>query len=134
MGDVIKSQNNLEHVVKPLRIIVTGGAGSGKSNTIKVVTMHAEKILRKAGDKPNHPKVLLTAHTGKASSLIDGQTLSTVFGFKFGNESQASYSTQKLKELRESLSELRLIIIDEVSLISSNMFYKLDTKLKEIFH
>jgi hypothetical protein len=32
--------------------------------------MHAEKFLRKSGDKPDHPRVLLTAHTGKASSLI----------------------------------------------------------------
>ena len=44
--------------------------GSGKSATIKVCSMHAEKILRKAGDKPNHPRILLLAHTGKAASLI----------------------------------------------------------------
>ena len=44
--------------------------GSGKSSIIRVVAMHAEKILRQPGDKPNHPRVLLTAHTGKASSLI----------------------------------------------------------------
>ena len=45
-------------------------SGTGKSATIKVVAMHAEKRLRKSGGKPNHPRVLLTAHTGKAASLI----------------------------------------------------------------
>ena len=45
-------------------------AGVGKSAVIKVASMHAEKYLRKAGDKPDHPRVLLTAHTGKAASLI----------------------------------------------------------------
>ena len=64
----------------------------------------------------------------------DGQTLCAAFGFKFGNESQGSYSPQKLAELRESLSDLKLIIIDEESLISADMFYKLDKKLREIFH
>ena len=44
--------------------------GSGKSATINVAAMHAERILRKAGHAPNHPRVLLTAHTGKAASLI----------------------------------------------------------------
>ena len=44
--------------------------GAGKSAVIRVAAMHAEKILRKAGDNPNCPKVLLLAHTGKASSLI----------------------------------------------------------------
>ena len=32
--------------------------------------MYAEKILTDAGDKPQHPRVLLLAHTGKAASLI----------------------------------------------------------------
>ena len=36
--------------------------------------------------------------------------------------------------MRENLSELKLLIIDEVSLISSDMLYKLDARLKEIFH
>ena len=36
--------------------------------------------------------------------------------------------------MRENLSELRLIIIDEMSLVSSDMLYKIDAKLKEIFH
>ena len=39
-----------------------------------------------------------------------------------------------MAELRENLSELRLIIIDEMSLVSADMLYKLDAKLKEIFH
>ena len=37
---------------------------------IKAMSVHAEKILRKADDKPNHPRVLLCAFTGKAASLI----------------------------------------------------------------
>ena len=45
-------------------------AGVGKSAIIRVASMHAEKYLKKAGDKPDHPRVLLTAHTGKAASLI----------------------------------------------------------------
>ena len=39
-----------------------------------------------------------------------------------------------MAELRENLSELRLIIIDEMSLVSADMVYKIDAKLKEIFH
>ena len=44
--------------------------GSGKSDIIKVVAMHAEGKLRCEGSKPNHPRVLLTAHTGKAAMVI----------------------------------------------------------------
>ena len=44
--------------------------GVGKSAVINVCAMLAEKILRKEGDKPNNPRVLLTAHTGKAAMVI----------------------------------------------------------------
>ena len=32
--------------------------------------MHGEKILRKEGNDPNHPNVIVCAYTGKAASLI----------------------------------------------------------------
>ena len=74
--DVLKSKKNVAHLVKPLRIMIHGGAGVGKSAIIKVAAMHSEMILRKEGDKPNHPRVLLTAHTGKAAQLIGISSLS----------------------------------------------------------
>merc|ERR1712130_480299 len=55
------------------------------------------------------------------------------FCFKFGYDTDGGYSDKKLAELRESLSELKLLVIDEVSLISSDMMYKLDKRLREIF-
>ena len=44
--------------------------GVGKSATIRAVANHAEKILRNVDQNPNLPRVLLCAHTGKASHLI----------------------------------------------------------------
>ena len=44
--------------------------GTGKSDVIKAVAMHAEGKLRSEGTKPNYPRVLLTAHTGKAAMVI----------------------------------------------------------------
>ena len=38
-----------------------------------------------------------------------------------------------LAELRENLSELKIIIIDEMSLVHADLFYKIDARLKEIF-
>ena len=45
-------------------------SGVGKSDVIKVVAVQSERRLRKEGCKPDHPRVLITAHTGKAASLI----------------------------------------------------------------
>ena len=38
--------------------------------TIKTVANHAEKILRKPGDDPHKPRVLLCSFTAKAANLI----------------------------------------------------------------
>ena len=45
-------------------------AGVGKSATIDVISMQAEKVLREKGKNTHNPRVLLLAHTGKAASLI----------------------------------------------------------------
>ena len=45
-------------------------SGVGKSALIKAITIQSEKVLRKSGDHPNHPHVLVCAPTGKAASLI----------------------------------------------------------------
>lgn len=68
--NVVKSRNNLKFKVTPIRLIIHGGAGSGKSNTIRAIALQSEKILRKAGDNPNDPRVLLCAFTGKAARII----------------------------------------------------------------
>ena len=115
--------------------------------------MQAEKILRSEGDKPHHPRVLLLAQTGKAASIIGkclfrnivnvfyslniiflgGTTIHGAFDFKFGIEVTTS-GDKKLAQLRENLSEVKLIIIDEMSLVSADQLYKIDAKLREIFH
>ena len=70
MKCILRAKENLSFSFKPLRLIVHGGAGVGKSSFIRAASMQAEKILCRPGDDPNHPKVLLCAPTGKAASLI----------------------------------------------------------------
>ena len=54
--------------------LFSGGAGSGKSHVIRVVAKWLEFILRKPGDHPMKPKVLLLGFTGMAANLI-GKTV-----------------------------------------------------------
>ena len=68
--DIQKAEKYPKIKRKPVRLILHGGAGVGKSQTTRVVAMQAEKVLRKAGHHPNRPRVLLSAFTGKAASLI----------------------------------------------------------------
>lgn len=106
--------------------------GVGKSAVVRLISKWAEKILRKAGDHPNKPRVLLTSPTGMASSLIDGITLHSAFDLKFGNQ-HTPLSDKKLDEFRCNFSDLHLIIVDEMSLLSSDQLYKIHRRLCEIF-
>ena len=43
-----------------------------------------QHLLQESGDDPKCPSVVLTAFTGAAAVNIGGQTLHSLFGFKFG--------------------------------------------------
>ena len=132
--EVVKARHSLDPNERPsqLKIIVQGGAGAGKSEVIKVSAMHIEKILRYAGGHPNKPRVLLLAFTGKAAGLIEGMTINSALGIKFGGH-YAPLGPKKLAELRDLLSELEIIIIDEFSLVGADMLIQVHQRLVQIF-
>merc|ERR1711867_354172 len=73
----------------------------------------------------------MSAFTGTAASLIEGMTLHSAFGFEYGNK---HYSlSDKLRDARKNiLKNLKLIIIDEISMVKADMLYQLDLRLQEI--
>ena len=72
-----------------------------------------------------------TAFTGTAAANIRGQTLHNAFSFGFGNEF-FSLSDKTRDERRNQLENLKMVIVDEFSLIKADMLYILDLKLREI--
>ena len=113
-------------------MILQGGAGSGKSQVIKVSVMHIEKILRHAGGNPNKPRVLVLAFTGKAATLVNGMTINSALGIKFGGHYQP-LKQDKLAEFRDLLSELEIIIIDEFSMCGADMMMQVHHRMVQIF-
>ena len=108
-----------------------GGAGSGKSTVINVLKQWLHIILKQEGDNPDNPYVIVLAPTGTAAVNVRGQTLHSALGFNFGNK-HYSLSDKKRDETRSLLKNLRVIIIDEMSMIRSDLLYQLDLCLREI--
>ena len=90
-----------------------------------------EKILRSEGDNPDHPYCIRAAYTGTAASNIQGQTLHSAFSFNFGN-TFLSLSDKARDEKRSLLQNLKIVFVDEYSMIPADMLYQLDLRLKEI--
>ena len=90
-----------------------------------------QKILQKEGDEIECPCVIKTAFTGTAASNIEGQTLHASFGFAFDNK-HYSLSDKSRDQKKAALKNLKIVIIDEVSMMKSDMLYQLDLRLQEI--
>ena len=65
-------------------------------------------------------------------SISDGMTYFSALDLKFGI-AHVPLSDHKLAQFRDNLSELDLIILDEVSLIGADMLYRIHMRLREIF-
>ena len=90
-----------------------------------------QHILQKPGDALNSPYVIKSAFTGTAASLIEGMTLHSAFGFDFGNK-HYSLSDKTRDAKKNIMKNLKLIVIDEISMVKSDMIYQLDLRLQEI--
>ena len=63
---------------------------------------------------------------------LGGTTLHSGIGFNFGIN-QSHITKEKLDKLKKELEEAEVIIIDEMSLVHADLFFKIDARLKEIF-
>jgi nucleoside-triphosphatase THEP1 len=117
---------------------VSGGSGFGKTHLIRAVQHTINRFLDKHHqrvdeiDKNDPMHLILTAFTGKAAFHIRGATLHGAFGLALENK-VGDLSEARLKKFRKAFAHLRLIIIDEISLVDSNLFSKVDKRLRQIF-
>ena len=129
--DTVKASKSPSSAPLAPKLIITGGAGAGKSTLINVLSQWLVLILQKPGDDPESPYVVKTATTGAASVLIDGITLHSAMGFDFSNK-HTSLTDKKREQRREQMKNTKVIIVDEFSLMKPDILYRLDLALREI--
>ena len=129
--DIVKGRRNANSLPTPPVYMVHGGAGAGKSAVIEVLAPWMQKILQQEGNDIECPCVLKTAFTGCAASNIEGQTLHGSFGFSFDNK-HYSLNDKSRDEKRAMMKCLRIVIVDEISMVKSDLLYQLDLRLQEI--
>lgn len=114
--------------------LVVGESGTGKSNLIKAVDQCVERYLRKVDNsEPDKDRVILCSYTGKASFNIGGVTLHSAFHLPVKSSEMSPLSISSLDQVRKEFRKLRLVIIDEVSMIGSTLFSWVNFRLQQIF-
>ena len=77
------------------------------------------KTFRYGTINPERPKLALMAPTGVAAININGTTIHTALSIpKESGDLAPKMSDQKKTQLRLTLSELKLIIVDEISMVA----------------
>ncbi|XP_070183583.1 uncharacterized protein [Littorina saxatilis] len=120
---------------EPFHCFLSGGAGVGKSRCVLAIYHALVRYLSsRPGDNPDCLRVLLAAPTGKAAYNIRGVTLHTAFCLP-ANQSLSDYvklDASRLNTLRSTLAELRLVIIDEMSMVGANMMGFVSQRLQQL--
>lgn len=124
-----------EYIVRPLSIIqfVTGGAGVGKSEYIKCIIEMTRLYFGKCPGM--YGSVLIMGPTGCAAHHIDGFTWQSVC-MKTKKERRlkghARYLSQnKAETLYDRIKGVKLIVIDEISMVSLEALYEISKRISE---
>jgi len=107
-------------------VFFTGNAGTGKTFLVERIV---EELRTKYGGGFRRA-VAVTATTGVAATHIGGQTLNSALGF--GAVSRVrDFETMTTANSRRRLRELRVLLIDECSMLSAEMLDEIEAKLRE---
>ena len=134
-------QTFLHHVLhlmktgnKPFSLFLSGGAGVGKSRCLLAIYYTLMKFYDSVpGANPDDTKVLLTAPTGKAAFNIQGSTIHSTFLIPANQRLEYKQLDQsRLNTLRSKLRHVKLLIIDEISMVGANMFNFINQRLQDV--
>ena len=106
---------------------ITGAAGTGKTYLLQVIIKYFQ-------EKFGQSSVGVTASTGKAAFPLGGFTFHSFFGIGCGAQSayQLLQSVRANEELVHKIQNLRVLIIDEVSMLGAEVFEKVEFICRQI--
>ena len=129
--------NHIVHWIKckdePVYAFLTGGAGVGKSVVIRALYQTLYRILNlKDGENPDDKRILLCAYMGFAAFNISGQTICSAFHKKMYKGTYNHLSADELNTFRIKYRHLKVVIIDEISMVGNKMLSFIDTRLQQL--
>jgi hypothetical protein len=121
----LKKRLNMNSLV---HVFLTGGAGTGKTFTVKAVFQILIRIYDSNNSSdPMKPKGLIVTYTGKIACNAGGTIVHSAFLMPFNKSQFLPLSKEMLDTLSKLYEELQLVFIDETSLIGIRSLYSIDS-------
>lgn len=114
---------------RALHLHISGAAGTGKTTFVQ------ELIDRLGAAVPG--SVICVAPTGiAASGLPSGMTIHTAFAIAIAEAAKGASTTSKgaVMLARDRLQNARIIVIDEISMVSASLLVSIDVRLRDWFN
>lgn len=118
--------NKVKDLLKNKNLLLTGGGGVGKS----YLTSQLISTLRGEGKQ-----VVVLGSTGVSAVNVNGHTIHSFFCFGISSnlgemKKNDKYTKQRVKELNKILYAADLLVIDEISMVSSDLMDMIYYRLK----
>jgi hypothetical protein len=126
-------------LMKPdqLLLFLTGGAGVGKSVLLLAVAQmlmrHFRVKLNIGVQDTDKPTVLIMSYTCNAAFNVSGNTVHSVFRINVNDSQYRDVSANVLCTMKAKYGNVRVVIIDEISMLSAEMLYIIHMRLCQIF-
>lgn len=120
-----KQRQILDAIAQGNSVFLSGPAGTGKSYLLKIIK---DEYVKKYG----FAAVYVTASTGTAACLLGGVTINSYAGVGFATETIPVLigKVRNNDDAKFRIERARMLIIDEISMISAELFNKLNEVFK----
>ena len=125
----IKQKKALDKIINGKNVFLTGPGGSGKSFLLKYFIEYYKNNI-----ETEDSLLFVTSTTGLSALLIDGITINRYAGIGIGDKDIDYYYNKiiKMKTLKKRWLKTKILIIDEISMMTPELFDKLEKLAKKI--
>ena len=111
---------------RPVRLLVLGTAGSGKTWTIQAAVLQVRRKFR------CFDSVLMVSHTGVAAVNMGAGASTIDSAFKLGGGKLEDLEGERLDEFITAMEKVELVVIDEISTVGAAQFEMISRRLEQL--